>query len=93
MAIALQAHTDNILWTLPFSHMEWAITPPAVQTYLQSLEQRVKQLQKQVDTLQGRVEKTSQTSRKPPSSDSPCKKPKRERRTSSVRVHRGALVE
>jgi len=42
-----------------------------------------KQLQTQVETLQGRVEKTSQTSSKPPSSDSPFDKPKRKQRQSS----------
>ena len=83
MAIALQANIDNILSAFPFSHMEWAITPPTVQSHLLGLQQRVYQLQQQVDTLQGRVEKTSQTSSKPPSSDSPFEKPKDKRRTSS----------
>ncbi len=83
MAIAFQATTDNIFWVHPFSQMEWAITPLAVQTHLLSLQQRVKQLETQVDTLQGRVEKTSKNSSKPPSSDSPYKKPKGKRRTSS----------
>jgi hypothetical protein len=51
MLTPLHANTDNILWALPFSQTEWAITPPAVQTHLLSLQQRVNQLQKQVDTL------------------------------------------
>jgi transposase len=83
MTPSAQAKTDNILWALPFSPTEWKLTPPAVQAHLQSLQQRVNQLEKQVDTLQGRVEQTSQTSSKPPSSDSPYKKPKRKRRQSS----------
>lgn len=78
-----QAHTDSILWALPFCQMDWELTPPAVQNYIQSLHQQIKQLEKQVDTLQGRVEKTSQTSSKPPSSDSPFDKPKRTPRQSS----------
>jgi transposase len=82
MTPSAQAKTDHILWALPFSPTEWELTPPAVQTHLQGLQQRVRQLEKQVETLQGRVEKTSQTSSKPPSSDSPYHKPKRKRRKS-----------
>jgi transposase len=78
-----QAPTDSLLWALPFCHMDWELTPPAVQDYIHSLHQQIKQLQQQVDTLQGRVEKTSQTSSKPPSSDSPFDKPKRQPRQSS----------
>jgi transposase len=63
--------------------MDWELTPPAVQDDIQSLHQQIKQLQQQVETLQGRVEKTSQTSSKPPSSDSPFDKPKRQPRQSS----------
>ncbi len=76
-------HTHNTLWAFPFSPTDWEVTPPTVQEHLVSLQCRVDQLQKQIDTLQGRVEQTSQTSSKPPSSDSPYKKPKRERRKSS----------
>jgi transposase len=82
MTPSAQATTDNICWALPFSPAEWAVTPPAVQTHVQSLRQRVNQLEKQIETLQGRVEKTSQTSSKPPSSDSPFQKPKRQPRSS-----------
>jgi transposase len=63
--------------------MDWELTPPAVQEYIQSRHQQIKQLQQQVDPLQGRVTKTSQTSRKPPSSDAPFDKPKRPRRQSA----------
>ena len=80
---ASQAHTDSILWALPFCPMDWELTPPAVQDDIQSLHQQIKQLQTQVETLQGRVEKTSQTSSKPPASDAPFDKPKRTQRQSS----------
>jgi transposase len=63
--------------------MDWELTPPAVQDDIERLRQHIQQLEKQVETLQGRAEKTSQTSSKPPSSDSPFNKPKRERRPSS----------
>lgn len=80
---ASQPHTDSILWALPVCQMDWERTPPAVQDYIQSLHQQIKQLEQQVDTLQGQVAKTSHTSSKPPSSDSPFNKPKRNRPPSS----------
>lgn len=80
---ASQPHTDSILWALPICQMDWELTPPAVQDYIDRLHQQIQQLEKQVETLQGRVEKTSQTSSKPPSSDSPFNKPKRNRPQSS----------
>lgn len=102
------SHTDSLLWALPFGQLEWEITPPAVQdsikrqhqhiAQLQSqmgqFQSQIEQLQHQVETLQGRVAKTSQTSSKPPSSDSPFNKPKRRRKTASgkrggQKSHRG----
>ena len=83
LAPSSQAHIDPLLWALPFSHLEWNITPPAVQEHVRRLQEHVRQLQHQVDTLQGQVGKTSQTSSKPPSSDSPFKKPQRQRRQSA----------
>ena len=74
-------HRDPILWALPFVN-EWELTPPAVQDYIKNqhqqiaqLQTQIEQLQQQVETLQGRVHKTSQTSSKPPSSDSPFQNP------------------
>jgi len=76
--------TENATWSFPFSQAEWGQTPSAVQTHLltlhaqlQELQQQHQQLQIQVDQLQGRVNQTSKTSSKPPSSDSPFKKPER----------------
>src|SRR6266487_2665346 len=89
MTPAAPAKTDTSLWALPFSPTEWALTPPAVQAHMQRLQQRVHQLEQQVETLQGRVERTSQTSSKPPSSDSPFHKPTRKPRSSGG--PRGAL--
>lgn len=54
------------------------MTPPSVQDHLLSLHKRVAQLTQQVEALQARLDKTSQTSHKPPSSDSPFQKPKRQ---------------
>jgi predicted transcriptional regulator len=79
-----QPCTDSILWALPVCQLEWELTPPAVQDYIKSqtqqiheLKNQLDQLQQQIETLQGRLETTSQTSNKPPSSDSPFTKPKR----------------
>ena len=77
------SHTDSILWALPVCQMDWELTPPAVQDYIERLHRQIKDLEKQVETLQGRVDQTSQTSSKPPSSDSPFNKPKRHRPLSS----------
>jgi transposase len=63
--------------------MDWELTPPAVHDDIPSLHQQMQQLQQPGDTLQGRATKTSQTSSKPPASDSPFAKPKRPRRQSS----------
>ena len=48
-----------------------------------SQNQQIAQLQTQIETLQGRVEKTSPTSSKPPSSDAPFNTPKRQRKQSA----------
>ena len=79
---AAPAKIDTSLWALPFSPTEWALTPPAVQAPVQRLQPRVHQLEHQVETLPGRVERTSHTSSKPPSSDSPFHKPTRQPRAS-----------
>ena len=80
--MASQADTDNTPWPFPLSLQAWEQTPDAVQahvlmlqTQLHALQQQHRQLQHQVDTLQGRLDKTSKTSSKPPSSDSPFTKP------------------
>lgn len=94
-----QPHHDSILWAFPFTQLEWELTPAAVQDYLKNQNQQIaqlqsqmaqfqsqiEQLQHQVETLQERLAKTSQTSSKPPSSDAPFTKPKRQRKTSSGR--------
>jgi transposase len=79
------SHTDlsHPEWPFPFDRSDWEKTPPAVQASLLSLQQRLDHLQQQIDELQGRLDKTSTTSSKPPSSDSPFKKPTRSKRRKS----------
>lgn len=54
-----------------------------LQQQLGELKQQVDHLQQQVTILQGRMDKTSQTSSKPPSLDSPFTKPKRSKQRKS----------
>lgn len=77
MATSSPADTDNTTWPFPFSPREWEQTPPAVQDHLRALHNQLQQIQHQLDTLQARLDKTSKTSSKPPSSDSPFTKPAR----------------
>lgn len=90
MTAPSQTNSDHTPWPFPFSEADWQQTPSSVQKYvvelqrqLNELKQQYEQLQKQVDLLQGRLDKTSQTSSKPPSSDSPFKKAKKSKRRKS----------
>ena len=66
----------------PIPDLDWALTPPAAKQYIQDLELLISALGTKIDRLENRTEKletqtkkNSQNSRKPPSSDSPYKKP------------------
>ena len=59
----------NTVWSFPFSPQDWEQTPPAVQAYVRTLHDRV-------ETLQARLTQNSTTSSRPPSADSPYKKPR-----------------
>ena len=66
----------NTVWPFPFPPQDWAQTPPAVQAYVRTLRDRV-------ETLEARLAQNSTTSHRPPSSDSPYKKP-RQRTTATT---------
>jgi transposase len=66
----------NTLWPFPFTSQDWAQTPLAVQAYVRTLRDEVKQLHDVVETLEARLQQNSTTSSRPPSSDSPYKKPR-----------------
>jgi transposase len=73
----------------PFSEADWLNTPQPVRQYIEMLEQSILQLTAALAELKGRTEKleekvnrNSQNSSKPPSSDAPFKKPKREKKKS-----------
>ena len=71
-------------WSLPFTEQDWEQTPPAVQAYVHTLHEEMshlchemKQLQERLESLEARLKQHSTTSSRPPSSDSPYKKPRR----------------
>lgn len=70
--------------TFPFTERDWAQTPPAVQAYVSTLDDEMgrlygemSQLQERIESLEARLQQNSTTSSRPPSSDSPYKKPRR----------------
>jgi transposase len=75
----MQPVTESLstAWLFPFTPQDWAQTPPAVQAYVRTLSDEVAQLHDRVETLEVRLTQNSTTSSKPPSSDSPYKKPQR----------------
>ena len=78
--------SDTSEWPFPFSRDDWEHTPPAVQAYIATLHQELAHLTQRVEALEARTQATSQTSSRPPSSDSPFRKGRRKRdRTSSGR--------
>ena len=67
-------------WPFPFVQADWAQTPPAVQAHIVALHQELAQLTQRVEALEARTQATSQTSSRPPSSDSPYRKGRKKRR-------------
>ena len=71
----------------PFNNSVWLDSPEPVRGYIEELEAKSAQLHEQVQRLSERIEQleaklnqNSQNSNKPPSSDAPYDKPKRERK-------------
>src|SRR5687768_2324819 len=81
------SESNTTLWPFPFTEQDWQQTPPAVQAYLHTLRREVGQLQERVESLEARLTQDSTTSSRPPSSDSPYKKPRR--RTGSKASRKG----
>jgi transposase len=79
----LPSEPNPTAWSLPFTEQDWEQTPPAVQAYVHTLHDEMshlrhemKQLQERFESLEARLKQTSTTSSRPPSSDSPYKKPR-----------------
>lgn len=66
----------NTGWPFPFTPQDWEHTPSAVQASLHTMHDELGQLQARVETLEARRTQHSTTSHRPPSSDSPSKKPR-----------------
>jgi transposase len=67
----------DTVWSFPFTPQDWEQTPLAVQAYVRTLRHEVAQLHDRLETLEARLTQNSTTSSRPPSSDSPYKKPRR----------------
>lgn len=76
LSAAPPLHTDG---PLPCSQADWAQTPPAVQAYSTALHQELDHLKQRVEVLEARAHATSETSSRPPSSDSPFRKGRTQR--------------
>ena len=63
-------------WPFPFVPQDWERTPAPVQSYVRSLHDELTQLRERVEALEARLTQNSTTSHRPPSSDSPYKKPR-----------------
>jgi transposase len=90
----LPSEPNPTAWSLPFTEQDWEQTPPAVQAYvhtlhdeLSHLRHEMEQLQERIEHLEARLKQNSTTSSRPPSSDSPYKKPRR--RSGSKRSRKG----
>jgi transposase len=74
---------------MPFSAEEWVQTPPAVQEFVLSLLVRVEALEAEVAALREQLNRNSDNSSQPPSSDGPKKVSKPGRRPKSERQRGG----
>jgi transposase len=63
-------------WPFPFVPQDWEQTPLAGQAYVRTLRDEVEQLHNRVETLETRLQQNATPSSRPPSSDSPDKKPR-----------------
>ena len=72
-------------WPFPFVPQDWEHTPTAVQAYVHTLQDERAQLRERVETLEARLTQHSTTSHRPPSSDSPYKKPRQRTAATSPR--------
>ena len=73
----------------PFTDEDWQATPEPVKRYIWTLEEtnvqllsKIDRLEKRIETLENKSNKNSQNSSKPPSSDSPYKRPEKKTKKS-----------
>ena len=70
-------------WAFPCVPQDWEQPPRAVQAYVHTLQDELTQLRECVEALEARLQANSTTSHRPPSWDSPSKKP-RQRTTATT---------
>ena len=76
------ANIPDEAWPFPFPRSDWEQVPPSVQAFLLDLLRRV-------EALEAKLAENSRTSSRPPSSDSPYRKPRTKTKTTKKRK-RGA---
>src|SRR2546427_13257620 len=64
---------DNT-WPFPFPTQDWVQTPPSVQAYIVQLQHDLRHLSARVEAIEARLNVTSATSNRSPSSDPPYTK-------------------
>jgi len=83
--MASLSEPTNTVWSFPFTPQDWEQTPRAVQAYVRILHDEAAQLHDRIETLEARLTQNSTTSSRPPSSDSPYKKPRQRTTTTPHR--------
>src|SRR5262245_46784979 len=86
-----QSAPHNTMWSFPFTPQDWEHTPTAVQAYVHTLHDELTQLRARAEALEARLAQNSTTSSRPPSSDSPYKKPGRRTASTTPRRAGGKL--
>jgi transposase len=84
-------HIPDEAWPFPFPRSDWEQVPPSVQAFILTLVQRI-------EALEAKLSENSQNSSRPPSSDSPYRKPrtktkaakKSKRRRGARKGHKGS---
>ena len=80
-----RSEPPNTVWPLPLTPQDGAQTPPAVQAYLHTGHDALAQMHERVETLEARLAQNAMTSSRPPSSDSPYKKPRQRPNATTAR--------
>src|SRR5215831_12616997 len=86
-----QSAPHNTMWSFPFTPQDWEQTPTAVQAYVHTLHDELTQLRARAEALEARLAQNSTISSRPPSSDSPYKKPRQRMPASPPRKAGGKL--
>src|SRR5215471_171854 len=81
----LRSEPTHTVWPFPFVPQDWEQTPGTVQAYIHTLQAELTQLRERVEALEARLTQNSTISHRPPSSDSPYKKPRRHTTSTTTR--------